>query len=255
MIHVKLYDEGCFYNVMVTGHADGRPEVCAAMSALLQTVYTWLQRTNSAHVFEDTMESGSCCLQFGGNECGTVFSLLQLGVARLRAAAPDSVVLEEFSFVEPKKLDLEMFGKAAGEEGRSGTPAPAGGFANAASAPAGRDDPARRPSDHVSGNGGAGGTSPVGNAVLSVPHVGNAPGERNAGEWRAAAASGRGRRPGISAAAPLAGRKQSRPGNGKCGKADGVPYLDRHATAYPVGRGLAPGSFLSPFAFAFFPRV
>ena len=39
------------------------------------------------------------------------------------------------------------------------------------------------------------------------------------GELRPAAASGRGRQGAITAAAPLAARKRSRAGNGKCGKA------------------------------------
>ena len=42
------------------------------------------------------------------------------------------------------------------------------------------------------------------------------------GEKRAAAAGGGRRQPGFSAATPLAGRRRSRPANGKCGKVENM---------------------------------
>ena len=74
-----------------------------------------------------------------------------------------------------------------------------------------------------------GGYQPL--AVLITPYSKK---KGASGEKRAAAAGGGKRQPGFSAATPLAGRRRSRPGNGKCGKVEDM--VARHFPAGSAGR-------------------
>ena len=79
-----------WYTVEAKGHATGRPEVCTAVSILIQTLHTWLE-ASGATMSEKTIGSGECRLRFTGKGCGTAFEVVQAGFMRMAATNPKDV--------------------------------------------------------------------------------------------------------------------------------------------------------------------
>lgn len=87
-----------WYVVMASGHATGREDVCAAISALLETLETWLEMSE-VEVLEKRKEPGDVLFSYStgfGNVNEwvrglAVYDFLFAGFLRLEATAPEAV--------------------------------------------------------------------------------------------------------------------------------------------------------------------
>lgn len=83
------------YTVKSKGHAD-TPEVCAAISALLQALQGWAHNPGIRLTVE-RVEPGDCELTFFGQNagkkraCESVCDLMCVGFLRLHATAPEQI--------------------------------------------------------------------------------------------------------------------------------------------------------------------
>jgi uncharacterized protein YsxB (DUF464 family) len=79
------------------GHATGRPEVCAAVSALTYTLAGWiiaraLENAWPEGRWEARIDKGSACLRMPWTARSEhAFDLIRLGLEQVAAAAPDAV--------------------------------------------------------------------------------------------------------------------------------------------------------------------
>lgn len=79
-------------SVMCKGHADGRPDVCAAVSCLIYTAAGYL-RNSGAVTLAEKLESGDACLAWEGAEW--LYQLLRVGFLQLELTAPEAVEVRD----------------------------------------------------------------------------------------------------------------------------------------------------------------
>lgn len=95
MTTVTLSAEGGKYSIRCDGHAE-TPEVCAAVSALVQALQGWMHSAG-AKIKKEHIEPGNCELAFSGvgltglYECDAVHELVSIGFLRLHATAPEQI--------------------------------------------------------------------------------------------------------------------------------------------------------------------
>lgn len=95
MTTVTLSTDGCKYGVKCEGHAE-TPEVCAAVSVLVQALQGWLHSAG-AKISKERFEPGNCELAFSGDgltgmyECDAVHEMVSIGFLRLQATVPEQV--------------------------------------------------------------------------------------------------------------------------------------------------------------------
>ncbi len=89
MTDIKIYDTGATYMVEAEGHAEGRPDVCAALSTLTQTLVTWLENTAQPHGSAE--REGYLCVSAPVGPFRPVFDFFELGLLCLAETAPDAV--------------------------------------------------------------------------------------------------------------------------------------------------------------------
>ena len=96
MMDVKMAEPSVGeYRVRTEGHAD-TPEVCAAASALMQTLQGWMHAADIV-IKEERIGAGDCELRFKGVDpcdklkCHTAYEMLCIGFLRLHATAPNEI--------------------------------------------------------------------------------------------------------------------------------------------------------------------
>lgn len=117
MTTVTLSAGGGKYAVKCDGHAD-TPEVCAAVSALVQALQGWLHATGAIIERED-IQSGNCeitfiPLPFGPMQdivCDAVYELVSIGFLRLHATAPEQI---KVIFSDDSEINADTGGKSRG---------------------------------------------------------------------------------------------------------------------------------------------
>ena len=108
MVKITLSGAAGRYALRCTGHAEGRPEVCAAVSALVQTMARWLHCTGAV-IETERLEPGDAEMRFAGLVSRDGWDFLRLGLLGVAEAAPEAVRVEEAGAV-----DLGLFGEAGG---------------------------------------------------------------------------------------------------------------------------------------------
>lgn len=103
MTRVYASRQGDRFRLECRGHAgyaeSGKDVVCAAVSAICQTLYLWCRNTEDVTVEDETMGPGVFMLTARG-PCGEPWKAAVLGLMSLEAGYPDYVR------VEPWQLDL-----------------------------------------------------------------------------------------------------------------------------------------------------
>lgn len=87
----EVYVAGCgdLYLVTACGHAEGCPEVCAAISALLTALAGYLQNDKEIETLECELAPGCGYLEFrGGERARAVYDLTVIGLLQLAEAKP-----------------------------------------------------------------------------------------------------------------------------------------------------------------------
>ena len=91
MTAVRLRDgPGGRFLVELDGHASGSPALCAALSALVQSLQGWLH-ASGAEIHKEELAPGRCLLDFSGEGCAAAFGLVRCGLLRLAATDPARV--------------------------------------------------------------------------------------------------------------------------------------------------------------------
>lgn len=103
MTHVYIGRHGDRFCLECLGHAgyaeSGKDVVCAAVSAICQTLYLWCKNTEGVTVEDETMKPGMFMLTARG-PCVEPWKAAALGLVSLETGYPDYVR------VEPWQLDL-----------------------------------------------------------------------------------------------------------------------------------------------------
>lgn len=91
MTRVYLEKDGKTYTIDCKGHAEGSPEMCAAISCLVYAVAGWTHNAKTVRHTERLTE-GDVRLVFSGcEECETVFDLATVGFLQLEKLDPERV--------------------------------------------------------------------------------------------------------------------------------------------------------------------
>lgn len=103
MTRVYVSRQGDRFRLECRGHADyaesGKDVVCAAVSAICQTLYIWCKNTGGVTVEDETMGSGVFMLTARG-PCGEPWKAAVLGLMSLEAGYPAHIR------VDARKFDL-----------------------------------------------------------------------------------------------------------------------------------------------------
>lgn len=103
MTRVYTGHQGDLFCLECLGHAgyaeSGKDVVCAAVSAICQTLYLWCKNTEGVTVENETMKPGMFMLMAKG-PCEDPWKAAVLGLMSLEAGYPNYVR------VEPRQLDL-----------------------------------------------------------------------------------------------------------------------------------------------------
>ena len=96
MTRVYLERDGPRCVVRCIEHADGWPEVCAAISTLMYSAAGWLQNREGAEISACELEPGDALLDYSAGEAGTaVYELLLIGFLQLEARYPQALRVME----------------------------------------------------------------------------------------------------------------------------------------------------------------
>lgn len=103
MTHVYIGRHGDRFCLECLGHAgyaeSGKDVVCAAVSAICQTLYLWCKNTDGVMVEDETMKPGMFMLTARG-PCGEPWKAAVLGLMSLEAGYPAHIR------VDARKFDL-----------------------------------------------------------------------------------------------------------------------------------------------------
>ena len=83
------------YTVVTTGHATGSAACCAAISALVQSLDTWLHYAG-AEIRQEIVKHGATVLIFSGEGADVAFQVVKLGLLRLESTYPELISSEIF---------------------------------------------------------------------------------------------------------------------------------------------------------------
>lgn len=96
MVVASFYSNNGEHELMLFGHAEGSPEVCAAASAIVYALAGWVEN-NREHLDERKqafidLKSGDACLLFTGDVCAdAAFQVAEIGLAQLANSYPDYI--------------------------------------------------------------------------------------------------------------------------------------------------------------------
>ena len=92
--YIEKVDTGC--HVMLIDHADGSPEVCAAISCLAYTLAGWLAN-NQVKVYEKQLEPGFVSIRFAKTHDSEVaFDVFCIGLLQLENSFPDYLKVKSY---------------------------------------------------------------------------------------------------------------------------------------------------------------
>ena len=103
MTDVIFCRDGAFWTMQATGHATGSPEVCAAVSTLVQTLETALDVIGADERQVD-IEDGWAEITARGLGVTMVYECIRASFMRLAAGAPEYVTVQD---VDPADLTEE----------------------------------------------------------------------------------------------------------------------------------------------------
>lgn len=85
------------FHIMLIDHADGSPEVCAAISCLAYTLAGWLANNPGIKVWEKELNPGFVSLRFGRTtESEIAFDMMCIGLLQLENSFPEYVTVKEY---------------------------------------------------------------------------------------------------------------------------------------------------------------
>ncbi len=86
------------YFLRAVGHAEGSPEVCAAVSSIVYALAGYLENAkalNTAEVYDQKLESGDVEIYFGGDDTArAVFEMAVIGIMQIAKAHPELVQVD-----------------------------------------------------------------------------------------------------------------------------------------------------------------
>lgn len=88
------------YKVRARGHAEGSPEVCAAVSGLLYALAGYLENQKGITTIGRRLDSGDVSLTFdGGIRAEAVYNMTLIGLMQIEKSHPEYIKVEyqEFS--------------------------------------------------------------------------------------------------------------------------------------------------------------
>lgn len=98
MTNVTLSQSVKGFTVKARGHATGSPEMCAAVSCLIQTAAGWLRNTDSITIRTMELGSGKALLKWrGGDRARWLWELLEIGFLQLELTAPEYIHVERIN--------------------------------------------------------------------------------------------------------------------------------------------------------------
>jgi uncharacterized protein YsxB (DUF464 family) len=99
MTEVRYTIEGGMCELKCDGHATGDPAVCAAVSALTQTLLGWLlnlRQNNAAEIMEQECKEGYFHVHaFGGAGVNMAFSMIAFGLEQLAHSFPQQISVKK----------------------------------------------------------------------------------------------------------------------------------------------------------------
>ncbi len=86
MVDITIERRGDRYAITQDGHADGNPELCAAVSSLIFAIAGWAHNAEGVSIDTETLEPGCSRLVFTGPgcSCDSVFLLATVGFLQLQ---------------------------------------------------------------------------------------------------------------------------------------------------------------------------
>lgn len=96
MTQVYCEKYGIRYKVRAKGHAEGSPEVCAAVSGLLYALAGYLENGDGMmNIITRRMESGNVSLDFeGGIRAEAVYNMALIGLLQIEKSHPEYIKVE-----------------------------------------------------------------------------------------------------------------------------------------------------------------
>lgn len=93
----KVYCEryGSCFKVRARGHAEGSPEVCAAISSLLYALAGYLENDKKITTISRKLDSGDVYISFyGGIRAWTVYDMTLIGLMQIEKSHPDHIKVD-----------------------------------------------------------------------------------------------------------------------------------------------------------------
>lgn len=97
MTRVYCEKGGRRYTVTALGHADGSPEVCAAISGILYALLGYVKNAQdeSMIVYSDRISSGDVAIDFrGGENAEAVYDMTLIGLLQIEKSHPEYIKVE-----------------------------------------------------------------------------------------------------------------------------------------------------------------
>lgn len=92
MTRVYCEKDGNWYTVQARGHADGSPEVCAAVSGLLYALAGYAENDREIRILGRKLESGDFSIVFmGRNRAKAVYNMTLIGLLQIEKSHPEYI--------------------------------------------------------------------------------------------------------------------------------------------------------------------
>ena len=80
--------------IICRGHAEGSPEMCAAVSCLVYSAAGWLRNTTGAQILDERLEPGDAYISFTGFGAKWLYDFLAVGFLQLEQHDPEHIAVE-----------------------------------------------------------------------------------------------------------------------------------------------------------------
>lgn len=95
MMIAYCWNKGNWYTVQARGHADGSPEVCAAVSGLLYALAGYAENDRKIRMLGRKLESGDFSITFlGRNQAKAVYNMTLIGLLQIEKSHPEYIKVE-----------------------------------------------------------------------------------------------------------------------------------------------------------------
>lgn len=102
MTNITIQGDGWTYRLTAVGHATGRPEVCAAVSAVVYALGGYLknlEQAGAAELHGFMLESGAAELEADGwDGVQAAFGMAAVGLMQIAAKYPEQVAVDTRNF-------------------------------------------------------------------------------------------------------------------------------------------------------------